>query len=69
NAEISEVLQELDIYYGVSFNFEPNLIQGHYSGTFVHNKLELALKSVFVPMGLAYEISEDQKTVVLHASN
>ena len=69
NAEIRDVMQELEVYYGVSFDYQPNLIQGHYSGTFVHNNLELALKSVFVPMGLSYEISQDQKIVVLNASN
>ena len=67
NAEILEVIQELEVHYGISFDFEPDMVQGHFTGTFVHDDLELALKSVFVPMGINYKLANDQKTVVLNA--
>ena len=67
NAELGEVIADFELYYDITFEYAPDVIQGHFTGTFVHNDLELALKSVFIPMGIAYEVSEDQKTVVLNA--
>ncbi|MEM1258898.1 MAG: FecR domain-containing protein [Bacteroidota bacterium] len=67
NAELSTVMKELKVYYGISFDYGPTAIKGHFTGTFVHDDLKLALKSVFVPMGVVYELSEDQKTVRLNA--
>ena len=67
NAELKLVMNELEVYYGISFVYKPVAVQGHFTGTFVHNDLGLALKSVFVPMGIQYELSEDQKTVTLNA--
>ncbi len=67
NTDLIMVMNELKVHYDISFEFEPNIVEGHYTGTFVHDNLELALKSVFVPMGINYELSEDQKTVSLNA--
>ena len=67
NTELLVVMKELEIYYDISFDFTPGVVQGHFTGTFVHDNLDLALKSVFVPMGIEYELSGDQKTVVLNA--
>ena len=67
NTELLLVMKDLEVQYGLTFDYGPDLVQGHFTGTFVHDNLELALKSVFVPMGIQYELSEDQKTVKLHA--
>ncbi len=67
NTELFLVMQELQYQYGISIIYEPHMVQGHFTGTFVHDDLELALKSVFVPMGINYELSEDKKTVTLNA--
>jgi len=67
NAELGEVINELEIQFGVSLVYQPTLIKGHFTGSFVHDDLALALKSVFVPMGITYDISEDQKTITLSA--
>ncbi|MEM9363066.1 MAG: FecR domain-containing protein [Bacteroidota bacterium] len=67
NTELKGVMEEFEMYYEVSFKYSPDIIQGHFTGTFVHDDLELALKSVFIPMSIKYELSEDQKTVVLNA--
>ncbi|NQZ42841.1 MAG: FecR domain-containing protein [Flavobacteriaceae bacterium] len=67
NAELQKVLAELEHYYAVRFEYNPKLIEGRFTGSFVHDDLLLALKSVLVPMGIRYELSEDQKTVTLYA--
>ncbi|MEX0289098.1 MAG: FecR family protein [Flavobacteriaceae bacterium] len=67
NTELLVVMKELEVQYGISFDYISEIVQGHFTGTFVHDDLELALKSVFVPMGIEYELSEDQKTVILNA--
>ncbi|NKI31797.1 FecR family protein [Croceivirga thetidis] len=67
NTELLLVMEALKAHYGIEFDFEPDMAQGHFTGTFVHNDLELALKSVFVPMGINYTLTEDQKTVILNA--
>lgn len=65
NTALIQVMEELKIHYDISFDYEPSLVEGHFTGSFVHDDLELALKSVFVPMNIVYELSEDQKTVTL----
>ena len=67
NVDLATVMQELQMYYGITFKNGSSLVEGHFTGTFVHDDLTLALKSVFVPMGISYELSEDQKTVTLNA--
>ena len=67
NEELPVVMEELEVQYGISFEYTAETIQGHYTGTFMHDDLEIALKSVFVPMGIEYELSEDRKTVILNA--
>ena len=67
NTELKKVMEEMEVYYDIVFDYPSNLIEGHFTGTFVHNDLELALKSIFVPMGIQYELSTDQKSVVLNA--
>lgn len=66
-ALLNEVIQELEIQYGITVqnNLEANT--DHFTGSFVHDNLEIALKTVFTPMGIAYELSNDQKTVILKA--
>ncbi|MEM9143836.1 MAG: FecR domain-containing protein [Bacteroidota bacterium] len=66
NAPLTTVMKELEAQYGVQFKYAPGAVDGHFTGTFVHNAIELALRAVFVPMGIDYELSEDKKTVHLH---
>lgn len=67
NAALLKVMEELTVNYGIRFEYDPSLVVGSFTGSFVHNDLSLALKSVFVPMGIAYTLSKDQKTVSLYA--
>ncbi|MGB5820371.1 MAG: FecR domain-containing protein [Saonia sp.] len=65
NTPLSDVLYELEIQYGINFQNEPNLNVDHFTGSFVHDNLQIALKTVLVPMGIEYKLSNDQKTVIL----
>lgn len=67
NTELLEVILELEAQYGIVFTYDATMLNGHFTGTFVHDDLQLALKSVFAPMGINYDLSDDQKTVTLNA--
>ncbi|MGY3792665.1 FecR family protein [uncultured Aquimarina sp.] len=59
----SRVLKELEWQYGVEIktkNIDPSII---FTGNFVHSDIELALKSITIPMRLKYVINN--KTVTL----
>lgn len=66
NATLQEVISELQNQYDISIVVpsKPGSEQ-HFSGVFVHNNLEKALRTVFVPMGFDYELDEGKKMVVL----
>lgn len=66
NTDLIEVIEELQYYYDIAVQYEESVPMQHFTGTFVHNDLDLALKSVFVPMGIRFELSEDKKTVSLN---
>ncbi|UII76773.1 FecR domain-containing protein [Flagellimonas sp. HMM57] len=66
NADLSEVIKELEAQYGITIQYGTTNNGDGFTGSFVHDNLEIALKTVFVPMGIAYEISEDQKKVLLN---
>ncbi len=56
---LKEVIQELERQYVVKITYS-NVIAGRtYTGGFVHNNLDQALKMVFVPMSIKYEIEEN----------
>ena len=63
NVKFQEVIQELEAQYGIDITSQVAAGQERFTGSFVHDNLEIALKSVFLPMGFTYEVSEDGKTV------
>lgn len=65
NVTLHEVIKELEAQYGITVQFQTTMGQGRFTGSFVHNDLDVALKSVFLPMGLNYELSNDGKTVLV----
>lgn len=65
NVMLYEVIKELEAQYGIEVQFQETMGQGRFTGSFVHNDLDVALKSVFPPMGLNYQLSNDGKTVLL----
>lgn len=65
NVVLVEVIQELEAQYGITIQHNLANDADRFTGSFVHNNLEIALKTVFVPMGIAYEVSIDEKTILL----
>lgn len=62
--QYARVLKELEWQYGVEIktkNIDPSII---FTGNFVHSDIELALKSITIPMRLKYVINN--KTVTLY---
>lgn len=59
-----EVLNELQRQYGISIKAEGLDLNQLFTGTFKHNNLELALKSVTLPLNLKYQFENDT-TIVL----
>ncbi|NAS31126.1 hypothetical protein GTQ40_09105 [Flavobacteriaceae bacterium R38] len=53
---LSDVLEVLQVQYGISFTTNTVDLSRLFSGSIVHNDLEIALKSVLLPMGIEYHI-------------
>ncbi|CAM1344603.1 FecR family protein [Tenacibaculum amylolyticum] len=62
---LGTVLDELSIQYNVQFESQNTDLNRLFSGSFIHNNLDVALKTTLTPMGISYRLSEDQKTVYL----
>jgi len=61
NAPLNEVLSSLAAKYNLSLTaFPSEASQMNYTGNYVHNDLDKALKMICLPMGVKYHISEDQ---------
>lgn len=65
NVPLQEVIQELEAQYGIKVQSQTAMDQERFTGSFVHNDLNVALKSVFLPMGLNYQLFKDGKTVLV----
>ncbi len=63
---LQEVLDEIHIQYNVIFQNEDIIdLSRLFTGSFLHNDLEKALKSTLTPMGISYTLSEDKTIVYL----
>jgi len=60
---LEKVLKEFQNYYDVEFYTSNVDIQRRYTGSFTHNDIEIALKSITLPLGLTYKI--DDKKIFL----
>ncbi len=69
DVSLARVLQEMELQYGLTFETEGVDISARFTGGFAHNDLQTALKSVMLPMGIAYEVNTAQKTVKLMPEN
>lgn len=63
NENINEVFLELERQYDI--NIKSQNSSQTFSGIFVHDNLDNALKSVCIPLGLAYKISDNQREVII----
>jgi len=63
NAKIALVLEELKRQYSIKLTAKFNGIDQRFTGSFTHNDLNLALKSICNPLHLTYTIEEESVTI------
>ncbi|MDO5987041.1 FecR family protein [Flavivirga amylovorans] len=59
NTMLSDVLNELRAQYGITIKTNGVDLSQRFTGNFVHNDLETALKTVLVPMQIEYTINKN----------
>lgn len=61
------ILDDLSIQYNVEFKTNNTNLQRLFSGSFIHNNLDTALKTTLKPMGIDYSISkkDNNKTIII----
>lgn len=65
NVPLNVVLLELGAQYGITFDTMDVDLDEKYTGGFVHGNMALALATVLLPMDIQYQVSSDNRTVVL----
>jgi transmembrane sensor len=60
---LSYVFEELERQYGVGVETRNVNINQLFSGSFSHNNLEIALKSITIPVNLYYEINDNKNVI------
>ncbi|PHS10042.1 MAG: hypothetical protein COA88_03160 [Kordia sp.] len=65
NQSLSIVLDELMNYYPIEFESENINTNRLFSGRFTHDNLKTALQATLVPMGVQYQISNNNETIIL----
>lgn len=65
NVPLADVLRELQFQYGLEFDTGEVDTSARFSGSFIHDDLPTALKSVLLPMGIGYEQQPGQKRIKL----
>ncbi|CAL2104304.1 FecR family protein [Tenacibaculum sp. 190130A14a] len=62
---LQEVLNELSNLYNITFKTNNIDTSQSFSGSFIHNDLEKALKTTLTPMGIVYTFSDNENIVFL----
>jgi ferric-dicitrate binding protein FerR (iron transport regulator) len=62
---LHSVLEELSLYFPVSFNAKNINTTRLFTGNFNHNNLETALKTTLLPMGISYTKSKKENSYIL----
>lgn len=60
---LEDVINDLKRYYQVEIDLPDDLANESYTGSFSHNDLEAALRSIFTPLEIAYTLSADGTVV------
>jgi ferric-dicitrate binding protein FerR (iron transport regulator) len=63
NASLATVLEELKGQYPVSITTPLNITSKRFTGSFTHNDLNLALKSICEPLRLGYTVEGNEVTL------
>ncbi|MBQ4820618.1 FecR family protein [Aquimarina sp. MMG016] len=62
---LHEVIDEIRIQYNVTFQVNDTDLSKLFTGSFLHDDIEKALKSTLTPMGISYTLSEDKTIIYL----
>lgn len=65
NVPLSEALNELQIQYDIIIENNFVDISKKFTGSFFHDDLDIAVKTILVPMGIEYELTNDKKVLKL----
>lgn len=65
NLPIKVVIEALERHYKISFEARNINLNQRFTGSFTHDSLELALKSVFYPMGIKFKV-RNKKPILLY---
>jgi ferric-dicitrate binding protein FerR (iron transport regulator) len=65
----SYVMQELELQYGVTVKAENLDLEQLFTGTFEHDNLTLALKSITLPLNLQYQILANDQIILSRQSD
>ncbi len=68
NVPLWQVIDELEIQYGITINASQVDVNKSFSGTFTHNDKNIALQSVTIPLKLSYSIKGKQVEFYNYAS-
>ena len=63
NATLATVLEELKRQYAIQIDAPKEILNKHFSGSFTHTNLDLALQLICAPLNVTYTIEEDQVTI------
>lgn len=63
NVTLQNVLDELQRQYLIELTVKSVDLNQHYTGSFTHNNLQTALKSVCEPMQISYTVNDNQVTL------
>ncbi len=64
NAPLINVIAELQRYYPINVNLDSVNKQQLFTGTFTHNDLDVALKTITIPLNIKYNKSNQQITLL-----
>ncbi len=64
-APLQEVIDELERQYDVKFQFNNTDLNRLFTGSFLHDDLDTALRTTLKPMGIKYIFSKDKKVIHL----
>lgn len=66
NVPLWQVINELEIQYGLKISVKNVDVNKMFTGSFTHNDQNIALQAVTIPLKLSYKITEDQVVLYRH---
>ncbi|WP_408648506.1 FecR family protein [Tenacibaculum pacificus] len=66
NAPLSEVILRLKKQYNLKFDINKIDINKRFTGTFTHDNVNIALKTVFAPMNISFKLAETNLVILTY---